>query len=172
MSKIIQRNTGKLEQFCKTNPNDAPSHFVLAYHDLVTVPKTPRSMRCGWSSRISRKFHGPGDVDVVATGRTAVAAAPAGYDLPETDLVGNWCAKAGNTTIDLAITEDSQFTWKANQAGKPPVELKGELSATADGLDLHSAQSRIDGRRSAVARPRSVAVFVNRRPPSDPGSEV
>lgn len=53
--------------------------------------------------------------------------------------MGSWRAKAGNATIDLAITDDSQFVWKAVQAGKPAAELKGQIASTSDELVLESA---------------------------------
>jgi tetratricopeptide (TPR) repeat protein len=161
----------QLEQFCKTNPNDAPSHFVLAYHDLVTGSKDAAvdALRAVVKNQpkdsTARRM-----LDALSPpAGSAVAAAPAGTDAPQTDLVGNWRAKAGDTTIDLAITEDSQFTWKANQAGKPPVELKGELNATADGLDLHSADqgSMAGGVRSHG--PDQWQFSLIGAPPSDPG---
>ncbi len=45
-----------------------------------------------------------------------------------TDLVGVWSATAGESKIELSITEDSLFTWKVTTAGRPPVELSGNLS--------------------------------------------
>ena len=54
------------------------------------------------------------------------------------DLVGKWRANAGDTTIDLAVGEESQFAWKAVQTGKPPIELKSQLESTSDALVLES----------------------------------
>ena len=48
-------------------------------------------------------------------------------------------AKAGDATIDLSITEDSKFIWKAEQKGSPAIELTGELASTSDELVLESA---------------------------------
>jgi hypothetical protein len=67
----------------------------------------------------------------------APATAAAG---PTTDLVGRWQAKAGTSTIELTISDDSQFTWKATQQGQQPIELKGTLAATAGTLVLDNPQ--------------------------------
>ncbi len=57
-----------------------------------------------------------------------------------------WQAKAGNTTIELSVGEDSQFTWKARQPGKPAVELKGVLTSSGDQIMLENAkQGSISG---------------------------
>jgi hypothetical protein len=73
-----------------------------------------------------------------ATPATPPTPATTAADAPQTDLVGKWQAKAGTSTIELTIGEDSQFTWKATQQGQPPIELKGTLSATADTLALEN----------------------------------
>jgi hypothetical protein len=59
---------------------------------------------------------------------------------PETNLVGKWQAKAGDTTIELTIGEDLQFTWKAAQSGKPALQLNGQLVATSETLVLESKE--------------------------------
>jgi hypothetical protein len=88
---------------------------------------------------------------------------------PETDLVGNWRAKAGNTTIDLAITENSQFAWKATQAGKPPVELKGQLASTSDQLVLESLEhGSMEGSVKSLG-PDEWQFALSGAPPSDHG---
>jgi hypothetical protein len=56
-----------------------------------------------------------------------------------TDLVGVWTAKAGESQIELSITEDSLFTWKVTTSGRPPVELSGNLSGDADSIELITA---------------------------------
>ena len=121
----------KLEQYCQSNPNDPASHFVLAYQYLATDSKDNAVNASELSSRISQRIPRPGGCSTHwrlrshPRPRAAAAATPAGSDAPETDLVGNWRAKAGDTTIDLAITEDSQFTWKATPEGKPRARAQG-----------------------------------------------
>ena len=53
---------------------------------------------------------------------------------PEVDLVGKWQAVAGSTTIDLSITEDSTFSWKATESGKPAVELAGDFGTNGSAV--------------------------------------
>ena len=82
----------------------------------------------------------PPESTATATAATSPPAAPEPTSTaasgPETDLVGTWQAKAGDASIDLMIGEDSQFTWKATQPGKPAIELTGELTASNDMLVL------------------------------------
>ena len=133
----------KLEQYCKAESEGRRVALRVGVSVSGHRCKGRRGRHAqGRRQESAEGFDGQADARCAVASRRAhragAAAAPAGADAPETDLVGNWRAKAGSTTIDLAITEDSQFTWKAAQAGKPPVELKGELDATGDGLDLHT----------------------------------
>ncbi len=132
----------KLEQYCKSNPSDASAFFVLAYHYLaigskdaavnalqVVVKNQPQDYTAKrmLDALAPAQAYPPKDVTM-----------PADVDASGTDLVGNWRATAGNSTIDLTIGEDSQFTWKATQAGKSTAELSGLLVATTDELSLES----------------------------------
>jgi len=143
----------KLEQTCKSNPKDAPAYSVLAYHYLVTghqdaavdalkvvVREQPRDA----TAKRMLDAMAPADSSATATAATpppvaATATTPAASG-PETDLVGTWQAKAGDSSIDLTIGEDSQFTWKATQPGKPAIELAGELTASNDMLVLENKE--------------------------------
>jgi hypothetical protein len=104
-----------------------------------------------------------------ATPAPMPVATPASVAAPETDLVGNWRAKAGNTTIDLAISEDSQFAWKSTQSGKPPVELKGQLASTENELALESKdQGSMTGSVKSLG-PDQWQFALSGAPPTDPG---
>ena len=143
-----------LEDFCKSHPDDAAAHFVLAYHYLVGGhPDTAAE-----ALRVVVKIK-PGDVVAkrMLDGLTppdaspAEAAAGGGGDspaaqssaapassAPETDLVGTWKATSGQDTIVLSITEQSMFTWKATPAGRAAVELAGTLRAAGDAISLET----------------------------------
>jgi hypothetical protein len=97
------------------------------------------------------------------------AVPPPGAEAPQTDLVGSWRAKTGNTTIDLTITDDSQFTWKAMQGAKPAAQLKGQVQASSDELALESAdQGSISGSVNSLG-PDKWKFALSGAPPSDPG---
>jgi hypothetical protein len=89
----------------------------------------------------------PPEMVAAAKPVTPAEATPSpGNEGAYTDLVGKWQAKAGNTTVELTIGEDSQFTWKAAQPGKPAVELKGQVTTSGDSLMLENAkQGSISG---------------------------
>ena len=90
-------------------------------------------------------------------------------DAPQTDLVGSWQAKAGDSSIDLTIGDDSSYSWKVTQSGKPPLEIKGELTATSDMLVLENEdQGSIAGRVKSVSADEW-QFAVSGGPPSDPG---
>jgi hypothetical protein len=133
----------KLEQYRRTNPNDPASCFVLAYHYLVTGHKDAAIEILKLVLKNQPKdYTAKRMLDALSPPERLSTPAPTlalgGSDAMETDLVGIWRAKTGDTIVDLEITEDSQFIWKATTAGQPPVELRGSLTATSDELVLES----------------------------------
>ena len=147
----------KLEAYCGEHRDDAAAYFVLAYQYLVlgskdTAIKALEVVVKNQPKDVTAKRMLDALVPADATPGSAVAAtsppptpppAPtpsgtAAAAAPQTDLVGTWRATAAGTVIDLTVTADSQFTWKAAQAGKPPLQLQGQLTATSDELDLAS----------------------------------
>jgi tetratricopeptide (TPR) repeat protein len=169
-----QAQLRKLEQFCKSNPKDAAAYFVLAYQYLVINAKDPAVsalkvvVRNQPQDSTARRM-----LDALAPAEQPPAPAPAatvaGSAAPQTDLVGNWRAKAGNTTIDLKITEDSQFTWKAAQAGQPATELNGQIESTGDELSLDNAQQGAMAGSVKSLGPDKWQFAFSGAPPSDPG---
>jgi tetratricopeptide (TPR) repeat protein len=135
-----------LERYTDANPSDASSHFVLAYHYLVTgskeaaikaldvvVANQPKDVTA------KRMLDALSPPETSSASQPAPAAAPvptADADAPETDLVGTWLAQTGNSKIELGITEGSAFTWKAGGKDQPTVELKGTLNSLMDGIEL------------------------------------
>ena len=118
------------------------------------------------ATRSIAKTLAPADAAAPATSPAASPDAGA----PEVDLVGNWRAKAGgNTTIDLGITADSQFTWKAAPPGKPPVVLNGQLVATSDQIELESAGQGSMGGTVKPLGPDKWQFALTGAPASDPG---
>jgi tetratricopeptide (TPR) repeat protein len=176
-----QAQLRKLEDYCRSHPNDPASAFVLAYQYLtigskdaainalkVVVKNQPKDATARRMLDALSPPPAPAPA-APAPAAPAPAATPAGSGAPQTDLVGNWRAKAGDTSIDLAITADSQFTWKATQAGKPPVELKGQLATTGDELALESKdQGSMAGSVKSLG-PDKWQFALSGAPPTDPG---
>jgi len=168
----------KLEAWCKSHPTDASAYFVLAYQYLVigsqeqataalriVVKDQPKDAT---AKKMLDALAPPAATATAATTAPPAAAAPAA-DTPSTDLVGSWQAKSGDSTIDLTIGEDSQFTWKAAQAGKPAIELKGELAATSDAIILDSkSQGSMSGTVKS-AGPDKWQFALAGSAPGDPG---
>lgn len=132
-----------LEAHCQAKPNDAAGAFVLAYHYIVmghndqaidalrTVVKLqPKDA----TAQRMLKALAPEEAAPAAT----APPTPDASEAPQTDLVGVWLAMAGDASVELTITDDSQFTWKATPKGQPAVELAGQIATTSDTLVLDS----------------------------------
>ncbi len=137
----------KLEDYCRLYPDDPASHFLLAYHYLVgghadmaarelgvVVAKQPGDMV---AQRLLEALK-PADTAATESKDLAPKEDAARPAPPETDLVGTWKAVGGQDTIALTITEDSQFTWKAEPRGKPAVDLSGTVETAADAIAMKS----------------------------------
>lgn len=163
----------RLEDFCRSHPDDAAAHFVLAYHYLVG----------GYSDMAAAALRvvvakQPGDVvarrmlEAIEPEKASAAPAPASSaepatpkadletpsqpSLPEIDLVGSWKATNGNDTIHLVISADSAFTWKAQPKDKPAVELAGTIETAADAIALVSKSA---GTMVAKVTPKAADSF-------------
>jgi tetratricopeptide (TPR) repeat protein len=169
----------KLEQHCKTNPTDAPAAFVLAYHYLVAghqdsavnalkavvknQPKDLTAKRMLESLSPPEASKAPPETNQAPPSNTPAA------DAKQTDLVGTWQAKAGKSTIDLTIGDDSTFTWKVTTPDQPAVELKGDLTATSDMLVLESADQGSMVGRVTSGGTDDWKFAISGGPPNDPG---
>ena len=162
----------KLEDFCRTHPDDAAAHFVLGYQYLVggSSDMAAAALRVVIAKQ-------PGDVvakrllDAIApaaqdqaqpaptaesASQGATARPAAEQALPEIDLVGTWKATSGKDTIQLTVTADSKFAWKAQPDGKPPVTLDGSIETTADAVALVSESA---GTMVAKVTPKTADSF-------------
>jgi tetratricopeptide (TPR) repeat protein len=142
----------KLEDFCRANPDSAAGYFVLAYHYLVggysdmaadalrvVVAKQPGDVVAKrLLDALTPKDEKPADQPPAAKPEPTKAPAAGVPSGPETDLVGTWKATAGKDSVDLVITEDSQFTWKATPAGREPVAISGTIETARDAIALVS----------------------------------
>jgi len=143
----------KLEDFCRAHADDPAAHFLLAYHYLVgghadmaarelkvVIAKQPGDMV---AKRLLEAVAPAAETpsEAATPPAPAAAAVPAVPSVPETDLVGAWKAVGGQDTVSLTITEDSQFTWKAEPQGKPAVVLSGTVETAADAIAMHSEKA-------------------------------
>ncbi|MFY7893316.1 MAG: tetratricopeptide repeat protein, partial [Pirellula sp.] len=136
----------KLEEYCKANPKNPASAFVLAYHYLVigqkesairalkvVVENQPKDV----TAKRMLEALDPKPIEAKAAA-PKTEGQPQAEELakpaPEVDLVGKWQAAAGTTTIDLSIDEESKFVWKATESGKPAVELSGDFGTNGSAV--------------------------------------
>lgn len=167
----------KLEQFCKSNPADASAYFVLAYHYLVTGSKDAAISALqvvvkNQPKDITAKRMLDAMVPQEASEEVSQTAAPtalAGADAPQTDLVGAWMAQSRDTKIELSISEDSQFTWKAGTKDQAPVVLTGRLFAGNEGISLETKEQGSIGGTVESKGPDNWSFAISGAPASDPG---
>ncbi|MFN9717576.1 MAG: tetratricopeptide repeat protein [Planctomycetota bacterium] len=173
----------KLEAFCQANPEDASSHFVLAYHYLVmdakdeaidalqvVVKNQPKDVTARRMLEAMTPEEKPPTPPETETPPAAPAATPAEErTATTTDLVGAWSAKSGNSQVELTITEDSLFTWKVTTDGRPPVQLSGNLSGNADAIELVTADQGTMGGTVESKGPDAWIFLLTGAPKSDPG---
>ena len=139
-----------LEAFTKSNPQDAASHFLLAYH----------YMTCGHSDDAVRQLQVvvqlmPNDrvaTDILkmiaaplptqtdwtlAPPPAEVAARPAVQPVAATTLVGSWkAARADGSKFDLNLTSASTFTWSFTPQGQPAQAFDGTYTVEGNVLAL------------------------------------
>jgi tetratricopeptide (TPR) repeat protein len=134
----------QLEDFCRDNKDNAAGRFVLAYHYLVlghsdqAIDLLKRVIELQPQDKTAQRML----ASLEPPKQEVEPPAPApDADAAQTDLVGNWKAKAGESTIELAITEDSKFTWKATMPNQPVKEIQGNVSASADSLSLETEKA-------------------------------
>jgi hypothetical protein len=167
----------KLERYAEQHPTDAPSHLVLAYHYLVTdakdeavaalkivVKSQPKDVT---AKRMLDALASPTSEPADTT--PTPAPAPPRDSSATTDLVGTWKAQAGNATIELTITDDSQFTWKATGAGQAPTTLSGNLAGDTDSIELITASNGTMGGQVVSKDPDAWVLLIADTPKTDPG---
>ncbi len=176
----------KLERYVASKPTDPSSHFVLAYHYLVmgaedeaidalriVTANQPKDV----TARKMLDALAPAAVEQSAVAAPSPAPASTAQVAEEsipsltTDLVGTWVATTGASKVELSITEDSQFTWKATQPNQAPVSLTGNLSGDAEQIELVTANSGTLGGTVQSKGPDSWLLIIAGAPKSDPGFE-
>jgi tetratricopeptide (TPR) repeat protein len=148
-----------LEQYCKSNPKDAPAQFVLAYHYMVAgyaeeaadvlevvVALQPKDLVAKQMLESLTPPQEEGSEEATAVAKTpptpdpAPAAPKSNADAPTTDLVGSWKATEAKGSITLNIDENYKFLWNATNEGSPAVELSGNMMIQGEMMILSNDQ--------------------------------
>jgi tetratricopeptide (TPR) repeat protein len=161
-----------LERYCRSNASDPAAHFVLAYHYLVTGSKDDAIQALQAVVKAQPKDVTAKKMLNALVPSAEAAKAPAPTLAPsdaQTDLVGTWTTQAGEANIELAITEESQFTWTARTKGSPDVKLSGKISSSADGILLESAEQGAMAGSVTSQGPDAWQFAISGAPASDPG---
>ena len=143
-----------LEAFTKSNPQDAASHFLLAYHYLT----------CGHTAAAARhlqqvvqlmpddrvaadilKMVAPPEAIGDAAGTTQASSPPsadeptqpAAKSIDPQMLVGSWKAtRADGSAFSLTLSDDTNFTWSFTQKDQPAQEFGGTYAVERNVLAL------------------------------------
>lgn len=137
---VYTQQVRALEQFIKKNPMSSAGHFVLAYHYMTqghTDPALSQFKKVqklapadALSAQLIKQLSPPGESAEPASSATSV---PTGK---EGKISGKWQAvPAKQTTIDLSLRDDGNFTWNASVNGKPQ-EIAGNWSLAGGILTL------------------------------------
>jgi tetratricopeptide (TPR) repeat protein len=172
----------KLEARVESSPSDSAALFVLGYHYLVIgqndaaisalqrvvklQPKdaTAQRMLTALSPQETTVTEKP--TETTPAPANAVVDTPAG---PTTDLVGKWVAKSPDATVELTISEDSKFTWRAAPQGKQAIAIKGNVATSSDELVLETKdQGNMAGKVKSGGSDKFTFAMLG-MPPSDPG---
>ncbi len=139
-----------LEAFTKSNPQDAASHFLLAYHYMtcghaedavrqlqVVVQLMPNDRV---AADILKMIAAPLPTQpdgALAPPPAEVATRPAVPPVAAASLVGTWkAARADGSTFDLSLTSASTFTWSFAQKGQPAQAFGGTYTVEGNVLAL------------------------------------
>ena len=139
----------QLEAYCNEHPADAAAYFVLGYHYMVTganneaasvlkvvVQNQPKDLV---AKQLLDTLVPPEPAISPTVVNPSETPVPAASDA-ETDLVGEWQATAGETTIHLTVTPDSNFTWSVKQKNQPDIQVTGQLQTDSDGIVMSSKE--------------------------------
>lgn len=140
-----------LESFTKSNPNDAPSEFLLAYHYLscghtdAAIRHLQQVVTLMPNDRVAADILQMLQPPTVDDAKAAANAPPVAAETelppiipvdPKT-LVGNWKAsRPDGSTFSLNMTDDSKFTWSFAVKGQPAQEFGGTYSVEENVLAL------------------------------------
>ena len=139
----------RLEDHIRQKPDDAAANFVAAYHYLVlddkdaaidalkTVVKAqPKDLT---AARLLATLEPPAPpksavAEKLPEGKSETGGeAPEEVEAPTTNLVGNWVAKNDQTAIELTVSEEMNFVWKASMNGQAS-ELQGKLETSENSI--------------------------------------
>ncbi len=182
----------KLEAYSKQNPDDAASHFVLAYHYMVAghgdaataqleavVAKQPEdqvakrmleALTEPEDEAAPEQLPPPAAVQPDSVAEATDAAAPPADDPDQyTDLVGKWVATRDKDRFGLEMGEDGKFTWVALPDGKERVSISGQATTTSDTLILESPDQGTMVGQVTPGGPNKFRFVFAGSPPDDEG---
>jgi tetratricopeptide (TPR) repeat protein len=134
----------QLEQFVRSQPDQADAQFVLAYH-YMTLGHTDSAARCLKSvlrlvpgDTVAQQLYDMLSYKPSESGppKPATETPQTGPKLKAADLAGTWKARGpGDSNFELTLTGAGEFTWKYAR-GKKRQTVRGAFAVDADTLAM------------------------------------
>lgn len=147
---VYESQLRALEQETEAKPGQAGTHFLLAYHYMVTghpdaaSRQLTRVVKAAPNDRLAADLLKMNDASSTAATEpaqaapTAAPAQPAGKSIDPSSLVGTWHAtREDGSKFDLQLTDDKTFTWKVVQQGREQ-SITGKYEVQKDLLALET----------------------------------
>ncbi len=129
-----------LESYCKKNPSDQAARFVLAYqyvtagHDDAAIEQLQGLVKANPQDQVSIQMLQRLDPDAEIPNPAKKVEPPKPADPVETkQLQGSWKATRGESSYEMELEENQEFTWKFTADGKTQ-EVRGIWSVDKDGV--------------------------------------
>jgi hypothetical protein len=174
----------RLEDHIRQKPDDAAANFVAAYHYLVlddkdaaidaleaVVKAQPKDLT---AARLLATLSPPPPpksavAEKLPEGKSdGPDGKPEEVDAPTTNLVGTWSAKNDQTSIELSVSDDMNFVWKASMNGQSS-ELQGNLETSADSVAFKTEKQGTLAGRAVSQGPDKFQFILLNAPADDQG---
>ncbi len=139
----LPRSSVPLEQYTRSNPDNAPARFVLAYLYLTEGQNPAAIEQLKIVTKLQPQDHVSAQLLQSMTQAQPAAAPISNPTGPaqEGQLAGTWTASPGaGSTITLNIAADNTFTWTVNAGGKSH-EIAGQSTYGSGVLTLVQGES-------------------------------
>ncbi len=129
-----------LESFCKKDPSDQAARFVLAYHyvtaghDDAAIEQLQGLVKANPKDQVSIEMLQRLDPDAEIPNPAKKVEPPKPSDPVEAkQLQGDWKAVRDNSSFEMNLEENQEFSWKFTTDGKTQ-EVRGVWSVDKEGV--------------------------------------
>ncbi|WP_197441296.1 tetratricopeptide repeat protein [Thalassoglobus neptunius] len=130
-----------LESYIRSNPDDQPARFVLAYHyvtaghDEAAIRQLKELVEANPQDQVSREMLERLDPEAeIPDAAKQVEPPKLTQPVSEDQLVGSWTAKRGDSTFEMTLGADREFSWSYSQSGGEAQKVTGVWGIDDDGV--------------------------------------